>query len=92
MIVRILGEDQYEVPSSYLDRLNRLDNQAVLAAAEGDTKKFQRFLGQMLELVRKRGRRLPPEELHESDVILPFPDLTIEEAKGLFVGEGLIPG
>lgn len=92
MIVRILGEDQYEVPSSYLDRLNRLDNQAVLAAAEGDSKKFQRLLGQMLELVRKRGTRLGLEELHESDVILPFPDLTIEEAQGLFIGEGLIPG
>lgn len=92
MIVRILGEDQYEVPSSYLDRLNRLDNRVVLAVAEGDAKQYQRLLGQMLDLVRKRGRRLPAEELHESDVILPFPDLSLEEAKELFIGEGLIPG
>jgi hypothetical protein len=45
----------------------------------------------MLELVRSRGRRVPDEELVESDVILPPPDVSFEEAKAGFSGEGLIP-
>lgn len=92
MIVRILGVGQYEVPSSYLDRLNRLDNRIVVAVATGDTEVFGRLVGQLLDLVRKRGRPLLVEEICQSDVILPYPDLSFEEAKELFIGEGLIPG
>ena len=31
MIVRIAGEDQYELPDDHADRLNDLDNEAVAA-------------------------------------------------------------
>ncbi|MBI4233231.1 MAG: hypothetical protein HY686_02185 [Chloroflexi bacterium] len=92
MIVRILGEGQYELPSSQLDRLNRLDNRVVHAVAKGDRQAFGRLLGQMLTLVRTRGTGLPPDTLKPSDVVLPGGDLAFEEAKELFVGEGLIPG
>jgi len=32
------------------------------------------------------------DELHGSDIILPPPDLSVEEARKAFQGEGLIPG
>ena len=32
------------------------------------------------------------DELVESDLVLPEPDITLEEAEDLFVGEGLVPG
>jgi hypothetical protein len=32
------------------------------------------------------------DELVESDLMLPAPDTTLEEAQFLFVGEGLLPG
>ncbi len=45
----------------------------------------------MVELVRQKGEPLAVDQLEESDVILPPPDLTPAEAKNLFAGEGLIP-
>ncbi len=92
MIIRILTEGQYRVPSSVLDRLNRLDNRIVEAVAAGNGKDYQRLLGQMLELVRQKGKPLDLQELTESDVILPAPDTTLQEARRLFRGEGAIPG
>ena len=45
----------------------------------------------MLALVRSHGRQLPEDELVPSDVILPPPDVSFEEAQAGFSGEGLIP-
>jgi hypothetical protein len=91
MIVRIATEGQYKVSSSILDRLNELDNQLVQVVANGDPDDFGRVLEQMIGLVRQQGEVVPAEELVASDIILPAPDTTLEEARGLFVGEGLIP-
>lgn len=92
MIVRILTQGQYRLPSSQLDRLNRLDNKIVDAIASGRAESYAKLLAQMLDIVRKQGTPLPMEELVESDVILPAPDTTFQEAKRLFRGEGAIPG
>ena len=92
MIVRISTEGQYRLPSSVLDRLNELDNQLVDAAARTDEESFRRLLAEMLDLVRMQGTPVPAEELVESDVILPPPDTSLEEARELFQGEGVIPG
>ena len=53
---------------------------------------FHKLLRTMLDLVREKGAALPVEELVESDLVLPEPDITLEEAEELFVGEGLISG
>jgi hypothetical protein len=45
----------------------------------------------MLDLVRSDGQRLGDDELEESDVIIPPPDLSFVEAQSEFTGEGLIP-
>jgi hypothetical protein len=45
----------------------------------------------MLELVRREGQPLGDDELEDSDVILPPPDLSFVEAAAEFTGEGLIP-
>ena len=42
--------------------------------------------------VRKNGSPVPDDRLEASDVILPPPDVSLEEAKAEFSGEGLIPG
>jgi hypothetical protein len=92
VIVRIATEGQYEVPDGDAARLNDLDNEATTAAEAGDEARFNELWNEMLELVRGDGRRLDDDELVESDVILPPPDITFEEARGEFTGEGLIPG
>ena len=91
MIVRISGEGQFELPDSDADRLNELDNQAVAAAEAGDETRFRELWGQMLELVASDGTELANDELAASHVILPPRDITFEEARAEFTGEGLIP-
>ena len=91
MIVRISGEGQYRLPDEDAERLNELDNRAVSAVESGDEGGFRELFDQMLELVGADGNELPEDELVESDVILPPRDLSFDEAKGEFTGEGLIP-
>jgi hypothetical protein len=91
VIVRIATEGQYRLPDEDAERLNALDNDAVEAVDAGDEDRFHALFEEMLALVRSDGERLPEDELVESDVILPPPDLTFVEAQQEFVGEGLIP-
>ena len=92
MIVRISSEGQYNLPGSFIDRLNEIDNQLVEAVEAENQALFETLLKQMLDLVREHGEPVPVDELVESDLILPEPDLTLLEAEELFVGEGLLPG
>ena len=92
MIVRISSEGQYNLPGSYIDELNEVDNALVEAVEAEDQAAFETLLKRMLDLVREHGEPVPVDELVESDLILPEPDLTLLEAEELFVGEGLLPG
>ena len=91
MIVRIMGEGQYRASSALLDQLNDMDNRIVNQVAAHDEAGFRQSLAEMLDLVRSQGEELPEEEIHPSDVILPVPDIDFDEAKAMFVEEGLIP-
>lgn len=92
MIVRILTEGQYNLPGGYVDELNEIDNQLVAAVEEENQEEFERLLKKMLDLVREKGTPVPLDELVESDLMLPDPDITLKEAEDLFAGEGLLPG
>ena len=92
MIVRILGEGQFNLPGSVIDDLNDIDNRMVEAVATEDGAQFQSLLNEMFQLVRDRGEPLPLDELVESDLILPETDLTLDEAEHIFIGDGLLPG
>ena len=91
MIVRIVGDGQYEFPDDQSDRLNELDNQLVTIVESGDEAQFNDAFGKLVELVRSSSTPVPDEELVASDVILPPEDLTLAEAAHEFTGEGLIP-
>ena len=91
MIVRIAGEGQHRVPDNESARLNELDSEAVAAVEARDEARFHKALGRMIDLVRQRGELLPGDELTPSDVILPPPDTSLDEAAADFTGEGLIP-
>ena len=92
MIVRISTEGQYEIADGDIAELNELDNAAVVACETTDQQAFRSAFGRLLELVRAKGTPLPDDELIGSDIILPPPDVSLEEAKTEFQGEGLIPG
>ncbi len=91
MIVRIASEGQFKIPDEDGERLNELDNRAVSAVEQGDEAGFRELFTQMLELISADGNALPDEELVVSDVIVPPRDITFDEAKDEFTGEGLIP-
>ncbi len=92
MIVRILTEGQYELSGAYLDQLNEIDNQLVEVVEQENEIEFGRLLKSMLDLVRENGKEVPVDELVESDIVLPEPDITLIEAEEMFTGEGLVPG
>lgn len=92
MIVRILTEGQYELSGAYLDQLNEIDNKLVEVVEQENESEFGRLLKSMLDLVRENGKEVPVDELVESDIVLPEPDITLVEAEELFTGEGLVPG
>jgi hypothetical protein len=91
VIVRIATEGQYRLDDGDAQRLNELDNAAVAAVDGGDEDRFHAVFEEMLDLVRRDGRRLGDDELEESDVIVPPPDLSFVEAGEQFTGDGLIP-
>jgi hypothetical protein len=91
VIVRISTESQYRLPDESSEELNDLDNQVVAAVEAGDEDRFHETFEQLIDLVRRAGQPLDEEEIAESDVIIPPPDISFVEAAEEFTGEGLIP-
>jgi hypothetical protein len=92
VIVRIATEGQYELTDSDVEALNELDNKAVAACESGGEERFKRAFNELIEFVRTHGQPVPEDTLEPSDVIIPPPDVSFEEARAEFTGEGLIPG
>ncbi|MBZ4018584.1 PspA-associated protein PspAA [Streptomyces purpurogeneiscleroticus] len=92
MIMRILGEGQYEIAEEHLDRLNELDVPLQSAADAGDEAAFATALSVLLDVVRSLGTPLPDETVVSSDLVLPGADTSLHEVRDLLSGEGLIPG
>ncbi len=93
MIIRILGEGQFDVSDEALNRLNELDSRVESAVDAGDVAAFGAALAELLDGVRTAGIPHDAETLDESDLILPPADATIDEVRALLDGgEGLIPG
>jgi len=91
MIVRLMGEGQFEIDDEVAKGLNSIDEQAAAAVESGDEEQLGELLRRMAEAVRTNGTRVPDEELSASDAIVPPDDLSLAEARRLFEDEGLIP-
>jgi PspA-Associated protein len=92
MIVRILGEGQYDVADHALDRLNELDTTLEAAVETGDEAAFAAALDDLLDGVRTAGVAHPDDTLDESDLILPPADATIDQVRQMLNDDGLILG
>lgn len=86
-----MGEGQYRVADEEGRRLNELDRQAEQALERGDEEGLQKLLRELAETVRSAGERLDDADLSPSDGLVPPDDLSLEEAREFFEGEGLIP-
>lgn len=92
MIVRILGEGQYEIAAEQLSDLNELDSHVEHAINVGDEAEFREALGRLLAEVHEKGTPVADDVFVESDLVLPPSDATLEEVKEMLSDEGLLPG
>ena len=86
-----MGDGQYRIADDEAVRLNDLDEQAGQAIERGDEEDLQRLLRELAAAVRSVGERLDDADLSASDALVPPDDLSLDEARKLFEGEGLIP-
>jgi hypothetical protein len=91
VIVRIFSDGQYRVPDDVHDRLHELDNKTVSAVDAGDEAVFKSTYKELVELIHANGERLADDDLTPSDLMLPPADISLEEARSEFTGEGLLP-
>lgn len=92
MIIRILGEGQYDVSDEASDRLNALDSAVEAAVEASDEAAFASALQTLLDGVRTMGVPHALDSIVESDVILPPADATLDQVRELLADDGLIPG
>jgi hypothetical protein len=92
VIVRILGEGQYDVADDALDRLNQYDSALESAVDADDREAFAAALTRLLDGVRTVGVPHEVDSLDESDLILPPGDASIDEVRHLLGDDGFIPG
>jgi hypothetical protein len=89
-IVRIMGHGQFKVENRTAKKINKIDNELIkiIQTHEQREKDYARRLAEVLRLIKKDGLPLEHKEIIQSDIILPSLDLSIDEAKKLFKGEG----
>jgi hypothetical protein len=91
VIVRIMGEGQYQVDDDTARKLNDLDEQVGSAVESGDEQQVRSLLKQLAQAVREGGEQLADADLSTSEAIVPPEDLSLDELRQLLEGEGLIP-
>ncbi|MER5176427.1 MAG: hypothetical protein ABJB76_03760 [Candidatus Nitrosocosmicus sp.] len=94
-IVRILGYGQFAVDNDTLNEINTIDNNIVklLENEENDDyvrPEFERQLKLLDTMVEEKGVVIETKEILPSDIVLPGKEITLEEARKVFKGEGII--
>ncbi len=92
MIVRILGEGQFELEDSAAAELNVLDSALEAAVEQGDETAFRSALDALLGRVRAVGTVLKADVLEPSGLILPGAEASMADVRKLLADDGLIPG
>lgn len=92
MIIRIMGEGQFEVDGSHLAELNRLDDAISKTIDSDDDPAFRAALSALLDSVRTTGTAVADDALVDSDLVLPYAEAHVDEVREMLAGDGLIPG
>jgi hypothetical protein len=89
MIIRIMGEGQYLASEGLCNELNKIDNHIVTLVEEGKAEDYRKELARLISEIKGKAEPLDPNEIVESDIIVPPGDLSFEEAKDVFKGTGI---
>jgi hypothetical protein len=92
VIVRILGEGQYQLDDAGAARLTPLDADLTAAVERNDERSFTAALDGAVKLVRSVGAPVPADSLAASDVILPALDASLEDVRRLLAEDGITLG
>jgi hypothetical protein len=91
MIVRLMGEGQWRIDDALGQQLHELDEKTETAVAAGDQKALHAALAALGAAVRDGGQKLDDSSLDASDLVVPPVDLSLDEARQILHGEGLLP-
>ena len=94
VIVRIMGQGQFKINEDIVKRINEIDDtivQILQNESKSDDQKYRAKITEIVETITSEGQKLEDKELVESDIIVPDTDISIDEAKKVFQGQGVIP-
>ena len=89
MIIWIMGEGQYQASEDLFNELNKIDNHIVNLVEEGKAEEYRKELARLISEIKGKAEPIDPKDIVESDIIVPPGDLSFEEAKAVFKGEGI---
>jgi hypothetical protein len=92
MIIRIVGQGQYDIPDNALDEFNLLDARLQTTVDSGDMEAYRHALRVLLATVVRFGHPVPDTVLTASELVLPSEDTDLERVREMLGDEGLIPG
>ena len=96
MIIRIVGEGQWQVPDTEMGRLNRIDARVEHAIEAASQNELTEALTELVTTVRTVGTPVADDNIVDSNLIVPDVSATIEEVSVWLsenpTGDGLIPG
>jgi hypothetical protein len=93
-IVRIMGQGQFRINEDTVKKINEIDDaivQILQNESKADDQEYRAKVAEMVQTIKSKGQKLEDKELIESDIIVPDTDISIDEAKKVFQGEGIIP-
>ena len=93
-IVRIMGQGQFRINGDTVKTINEIDDaivQILQNESKADDQEYRAKITEMVQTIKSKGHKLEDKELIESDIIVPDTDISIDEAKKVFHGEGIIP-
>jgi hypothetical protein len=97
--VRVSGHGQFKVNKGTLNKIDTIDDAIVgliersSSSGKDETqqaKELREKLSEIVSLVTGEGKRLDDKDIVQSDVIIPDNDISIEEARKIFKGEGVV--
>jgi phage shock protein A len=83
-VVRVLGQNRFRIANSIRPALDGLDSALEMAVEKNDADSFAQLVKQLGLLITTNGTALNDTDTTKADIVLPSPDMTLEEAKKLF--------
>jgi phage shock protein A len=86
IVVRVQGEGQFRLASSYKGNLDGYDQKVVDAIEAGEPAALKQSVHDVIAFVKSHGVAVADTENAASQVVLPSEDLTLDEAKKIMAG------